>query len=149
MKIELIDLSEENMKQCFKLKVSDNQMQYIATNEDSWKTAKENVKVARPFVIYCDGNIVGFTMFAFDEEYEDPNDRYWLWRFMIDENLQGNGYGTAALQVIIQYFREHGANHIRLSTKETNRTALYMYRKAGFRDTGEMNDEEIILQLYL
>lgn len=88
MKIELIDLSEENMKQCFELKVADNQMQYIASNEDSWKTAKENVKVARPFVIYCDENIVGFTMFAFDEEYEDPNDRDWLWRFMIDENLQ-------------------------------------------------------------
>lgn len=49
---------------------------------------KENEKVARPFAIYC------------DEKYEYPNDRYWLWRFMIDENLQGNGYGTAALQVI-------------------------------------------------
>ena len=88
-------------------------------------------------------------MFAFDEKYEDSNDRYWLWRFMIDENLQGNGYGTAALQVIIKYFREHGANNIRLSTKETNTTALSMYRKAGFRDTGEMNDEEIVLQLNL
>ena len=71
------------------------------------------------------------------------------WGFMIDEKLQGNGYGTAALQVIIQYFREHGANNIRLSTKETNTTALSMYRKAGFRDTGEMNDEEIVLQLNL
>ncbi len=28
-------------------------------------------------------------MFAFDEDYEDPDDRYWLWRFMIDEKLQG------------------------------------------------------------
>ena len=69
--------------------------------------------------------------------------------FMIDENLQGNGYGTVALQIIIKYFREHGANNIRLSTKETNTTALSMYRKAGFRDTGEMNGEEIVLQLNL
>ena len=99
--------------------------------------------------IFCNEKIVGFTMFAFDEEYDDPNDRYWLWRFMIDERLQGNGYGTVALQVIIQYFREHGANNIRLSTKETNTTALSIYRKAGFRDTGEMNDEEIVLQLDL
>ena len=149
MKIELIELTEENMQQCFDLKVASDQTQYIASNEVSWKTAKENENVARPFAIYCDGKIIGFTMFAFDEDYEDPDDRYWLWRFMIDEDSQGKGYGTAALRVIIQYFKDHGANNIRLSTKETNTNALAMYRKAGFRDTGEMNGEEIVLQLDL
>ena len=53
------------------------------------------------------------------------------------------------VQVIIQYFKDHGANNIRLSTKETNFNALSIYRKAGFRDTGEMNEEEIVLQLDL
>ena len=149
MRIELIELSENDLEQCFGLKVAPNQMQYIASNKASWKAAKENEKVARPFAIYCDGKMVGFTMFAFDEDYEDPNDRYWLWRFMIDESLQGKGYGTAALKVIIQYFKDHGANNIRLSTKETNTYALSMYRKAGFHDAGEMNDEEIVLQIDL
>ena len=149
MKIKLINLSEDNIQQCLEMKAASDQMQYIASNKDSWKAAKENEKVARPFAIYCEDKMVGFTMFAFDEDYEDPNDRYWLWRFMIDEGLQGKGYGTAALQVIIQYFRDHGANNIRLSTKETNTHALSMYRKAGFHDTGEMNDEEIVLQMDL
>ena len=149
MKIELLDLTEDNIKQCFELNVARDQVQYIASNEASWETAKANKKVARPFAIYCDGIMVGFAVFAFDEEYENPNDRFWLWRFMIDENHQGNGYGTAALQVIIQYFREHGANNIRLSTKETNTTALSVYRKAGFHDTGEINGEEIVLELRL
>ena len=147
MKIELRELTEENLQECFKLKVAENQKQYIDSNENSWNAAKENADVARPFAIYCDGEMIGFTMFAFDEEYEDPNDRYWLWRFMIDESLQGKGYGKAALEVIIQYFKEHGANNIRLSTKETNVGALSLYHRAGFRDTGEMNDEEIVLQL--
>lgn len=49
MKIELIDLTEENMRQCFEMRVASNQKQYIASNEDSWKTAKENEKVARTF----------------------------------------------------------------------------------------------------
>ena len=149
IKTELVPLTEDNMKQCFELKVAGRQTQYIASNEDSWNTAKENEKVARPFAVYCDEKMVGFTMFAFDEDYGDPDDRYWLWRLMIDEKLQGNGYGTAALQVIIQYFRDHGANNIRLSTKESNTNALSLYRKAGFRDTGEMNGEEIVLQLDL
>ncbi len=149
MKIELIELSEGNLEQCFDLKVAREQTQYIASNADSWNTSKENIDVARPFAIYCDGNMVGFTMFAFDENYPDPNDRYWLWRLMIDESLQEKGYGTAALEEIVRYFREHGANNIRLSTKETNVNALAMYRKAGFRETGEMNDDEIVLQLDL
>ena len=149
MNIGLRQITEENMQQCFDLKVSSDQTQYIAPNEDSWNTAQENRDVARPFAIYCDDNMVGFTMFAFDEDYEDPKDRYWLWRFMIDKSLQGKGYGTAALQVIIQYFREHGANNIRLSTKDTNLNALTMYHKAGFRDSGELNGEEIVLQLNL
>ena len=149
MKIELCDLSEENLQQCFNLKVADGQTQYIASNKDSWQTANENKTVARPFALCCDGKVVGFTMFAVDENYADPNDRYWLWRFMIDESLQGKGYGTAALQVIIQYFKDHGANNIRLSTKDTNLHALSVYHKAGFKETGEMNGEEIVLQLDL
>ena len=147
MNIELRKITEDNKQQCFALKVAADQAQYTATNEESWNAALENADVARPFAIYCDGEMVGFTMFAFDEEYEDPDDRYWLWRFMIDESLQGKGYGTAALQVIIKYFKDSGANNIRLSTKETNTNALSMYRKAGFCDTGEMNDEEIVLKL--
>ena len=147
MTIELIKLSEEILQQCFELKVASDQSQYIASNSDSWNTAREKGNVARPFAIYCDGEMVGFTMFAFDEDYEDPDNRYWLWRFMIDEKLQGKGYGTAALKVIIQYFIDHGANNIRLSTKETNTKALSLYHKAGFHDTGEMNDGEIVLQL--
>ena len=40
MEIELKKLTDENMKQCFELKVIKDQMQYIASNEDSWKAAK-------------------------------------------------------------------------------------------------------------
>jgi diamine N-acetyltransferase len=149
MLVELITLTEPILQQCFELKVASDQTQYIASNSDSLAAAKENEKVARPFAIYCDGEMVGFTMFAFDEDYEDPDDRYWLWRFMIDEKQQGKGCGTAALRVIIQYFKEHGANNIRLSTKETNIKALSLYHKAGFYDTGEMNNAEIVLQLDL
>ncbi|MBP5745546.1 MAG: GNAT family N-acetyltransferase [Lachnospiraceae bacterium] len=149
MKTELKELTNDNLKQCFELKVDKDQMKYIASNEDSYKDAKENADVARPFAIYHEGKMVGFAMFAFDELYEDPLDRYWLWRFMIDRDHQGKGIGSEALKTIIGYFKDNGANNIRLSTKEDNTKALNLYRKAGFYDTGEMNDEEIVLQLDL
>ncbi len=66
MNVELIDLTEENLQQCFGLKVASDQKQYIASNEDSWNTAKENKGIACPFAIYSDGKMIGFTMFAFD-----------------------------------------------------------------------------------
>lgn len=52
MNVNLIPLSDDNKEQCFKLKVAENQMQYIVSNEASFKSAKENLKIARPFVIY-------------------------------------------------------------------------------------------------
>ena len=55
MKVELVSLTDENLKECFGLKVAKDQAQYIASNEDSWNAAKENADVARPFAIYCDG----------------------------------------------------------------------------------------------
>ena len=147
--IELKSIDDTNKENVILLEVADNQKQYISPNKISLQDAMENQEVARTFAIYADGKLVGFTMFAFDLEYEDPNDRYWLWRFMIDKNLQGRGYGSAALKMIIEYFRNNGAGYIKLSTKETNHTALSLYRKAGFRENGEMNGEEIVLQLDL
>lgn len=93
MKIELREITEENKEECFSLKVSPAQSEYIASNEASLKEAEENAEVARSFAIYADNRMVGFTMFAFDENNEDPDDKYWLWRFMIDKALQGKGYG--------------------------------------------------------
>ena len=149
MRIILTEIHSANRAECIALRVSQAQAPYIASNEDSLREAEECPEIARPFGIYEEETMVGFAMFAFDLQYEDPDDRYWLWRFMIDENLQGRGYGTQALQEIIEYFRSHGADHIRLSTKESNFGALSLYRKAGFRETGELNDGEIVLKLKL
>ncbi len=149
MKITLKKIKEQNMEECFSLKVNPAQSEYIASNEDSLNEARENAEIARPFAIYADDKMIGFTMFAWDENNEDPEDKYWLWRFMIDKSLQGKGYGHLALKEIIQYFKDNGADIITLSTKPSNKTALSLYYQFGFEENGEMNDEEIILKLYL
>lgn len=149
MQAELRKIDNVNIEECIALSVTEEQAQYIAPNQDSLKDANDNPAVARPFAIYVANRMVGFTMFAFDEDYEDPGDRYWLWRFMIDKDLQGRGYGRAALKAIIDYFKEQGVGYIKLSTKESNSKAISLYRKFGFKENGEMNDEEIVLQLAL
>ena len=151
MNLELRAIDDTNRTAVALLEVTDSQKQYIASNRSSLETAakEEYSAIARPFAIYADGKIVGFTMFAFDLTSSDPNDRYWLWRFMIDKNSQGHGYGSYALETIIDYFKSHGADHILLSTKESHVLALSLYHKYRFAETGEMNEEEIILRLIL
>ena len=149
MKISLEKITEQNKQECFALTVTPAQTKYIASNEDSLKEAQMNEGIARPFAIYADDRMVGFAMFAWDEGNEEPDDKYWLWRFMIDKSFQGNGFGHSALKKIIQYFRDHGADIITLSTKPSNQTALSLYHQFGFQENGKMNDEEIILKLYL
>ena len=149
MQAELRKIDSSNEKACIALRVADDQAQYIASNEASLAAAGQNPAVARPFAIYIDNEPAGFTMFAFDEDCEDPAGRYWLWRFMIDKDLQGRGYGSAALTAVIGYFKAHGADSIRLSTKAGNRNAISLYRRFGFRENGEMNGEEIVLELSL
>ena len=147
MIIELRPLDDSNIEACRKLKVSEKQVVYIASNDKSIADAADNAKVARPFAIYADGSVVGFTMFAFEPDYEDPDDRYWLWRFMIDERYQGCGYGRKALELIITYFKEHGATNIRLSTKAGNQKAIHLYESFGFAANGDMNGEETVFEL--
>ena len=152
MKIRLEPVSDKNREAVLKLTVREDQP-FVAPNDVSLRQADEaNAEdhgVARPFVIYADDKLVGFCMFAFDPEEEDPDDRYWLWRFMIDKSEQGKGYGQAALAEIIKYFRDNGADQLWLSTEPENECGVHVYHKAGFKETGDIDDGEAVFALML
>ena len=152
MSIKLVPVNDDNREAVLALSVRDDQP-FVAPNDVSLRQAAEaNAEqpgVARPFAIYADGRLVGFCMFAFSPEEEDPDDRYWLWRFMIDKNEQGKGYGQAALQEIIRYFKDNGADMLYLSTEPENEHGLHIYHKAGFRETGIISDGEAVLMRML
>ena len=109
IKIKLEPINDTNREAVLALTVREDQP-FVAPNDVSLRQAgeanAEQPGVARPFAIYADEKLVGFCMFVFNPEEEDEDDRYWLWRFMIDRREQGKGYGQAALQEIIKYFKE-------------------------------------------
>ena len=152
MKIKLVPIDDTNREAVLALSVREDQP-FVATNEVSLKQAAETEAeapgVARPFAIYADDKLVGFCMFAFDPEAEDAEGRYWLWRFMIDKDEQDKGYGQAALEEIMKYFRNNGADRLYLSTEPENERGLHVYHKAGFRETGAINDGEAVLMRML
>ena len=152
MSIKLMPIIDDNRDAVLSLSVREDQP-FVAPNDVSLRQADEaNAEqpgVARPFAIYADEKLVGFCMFAFDPEEEDEDDRYWLWRFMIDKNEQDKGYGQAALREIIQYFRDNGADRLFLSTEPENERGLHIYHKAGFRETGIIEDDEAVMMRML
>ena len=152
MKISLVSIDETNREAVIALSVREDQP-FVAPNDYSLKQADEtNAKhhgVARPFAIYADDRLVGFCMFAFDPEAEDEDDRYWLWRFMIDKSEQGKGYGQAALTEIIKYFRDNSADRLHLSTEPENEIGMHIYHKFGFRKTGKIEDGEAEMMQFL
>ena len=152
MSIRLMPINDDNRDAVLSLSVREDQP-FVAPNDVSLRQADEanaeNPGVARPFAIYADDRLVGFCMFAFDPEEEDEDDRYWLWRFMIDKNEQDKGYGQAALQEIIKYFRDNGADRLFLSTEPENERGLHIYHKAGFRETGIIEDDEAVMMRML
>ena len=143
MKITLEKITDKN--EVLSLSVSEEQKRFIATNARSLEQAAET-PFAEAFVIRADGAAVGFALLVFEDEYEDDLDRYWLWRFMIDERYQRRGYGRAALCEIIRLFESRGAKNVRLSTKPDNTRALSLYRSAGFLENGQKNGEETVLE---
>jgi diamine N-acetyltransferase len=97
-------------------------------------------------VIYAAETPVGFLMLYDDLEEE----RYYLWRFMIDARYQKLGYGRKAMQLLIEHVKTRpGARHLFLSCVPEEVGPEPFYQKFGFERTGKMHgiEAEMCLEL--
>ena len=100
----------------------------------------------KPMAVSLDDRVVGFMMWAID-----PDDgSCWLGGILIDQGVQGRGYGTRAVRAAIDLLREkHGVSEFALSYEPENTVARHIYRSIGFRETGETEGEEVVARLTL
>ncbi len=99
-----------------------------------------------PLAVLTGDGVVGFLMWAVD-----PADGFcWLGGVMIDQGVQGRGYGKAAMRAALAYLHhEHGHTHFALSYHPTNAVAAHLYRGLGFQETGEQEDDEVVARFVL
>ena len=77
-----------------------------------------------------DGNLIGFTMFGWNEEEEF----YELCRIMIDRTMQNKGYGTQAERLAVQYvFETLNIPVLYADTILPNVRSQHVLEKVGFR----------------
>ena len=143
--ISIKEVTLDNLRAVLDLKVADHQVGFVADNARSiaWSRYIPNLI---PSAIYSGEQLVGFALYG-DWGEEKPG-CWGIARFMIDESLQGKGYGKAAMQEIIRLIKEMAPNvrSITLSYVPENDVARKLYAAVGFKETGEMWGDEVAAQ---
>jgi len=143
--ITLKKISSDTVRDICKLEVSESQRKFVATNALSIAQAYFEEK-AWFRAIYNDETPVGFVMLYVDTEKPE----YFLWRYMIDKEYQGENYGLDAMKLVIDHVRSlPNASEFKLSFVPGEGDPSGFYAKLGFVETDEWEDDEKIMVLKL
>ena len=146
--VELKPITEDNFIDAFNLKLAPGQDEFVSHPIRSLAQAYVYRDQCQPFGIYADGKMVGYVMVIYD--YDVPD--YDVWHMMIDESMQGRGYGSEALDRVIDYIKSKpfgDSGRIALTVNKENPTARKLYEQKGFAATGIEDEDEVELVLTL
>ncbi len=152
MSISLRPITQDNFEHFIDLEVHEHQRLYLASNVFSIAEASFFPHYTTRG-IFADEIPVGFLMYvaALPEE-ASKHGEYYIWRFMLDKQFQGQGYGRAALQLLLEELRaKEDARKIIISYAPDNLVAKHFYASLGFVETvvGEDGEMEAVLDLFL
>jgi diamine N-acetyltransferase len=82
-------------------------------------------------------------------EPDADRDAAYLWRLMIGAEFQGKGYGGAALTQAIAQARAWGCPRLTAHVADEPHSNMGFYARYGFRNTGKIEDDEVVIVLDL
>jgi diamine N-acetyltransferase len=146
--VSLRPITAETVRTITSLSVSDSQQGFVAPNAVSLAQALFAPE-AWYRAIYLGDEPVGFVMLE-DDSLRSPrpeNPEVGVWRFMVDARFQGRGIGRAALLQVIEHVRSKGLfETLQLSYVPGPGCPEPFYLGLGFRHTGKIDNDEIILE---
>jgi len=146
--VQLRKITEENFIDAFHLKLAPGQERFVSNPIRSLAQAYVYRDQCQPFGIYDGDTMVGYVMVIYD--YDIPE--YDIWHMMIDASKQGLGYGSAAMDRVLEYIgtKPFGpSDRVTLTCNKENPRALKLYQSRGFAGTGEEDGDEIELSMTL
>lgn len=146
MAITLRPITEDNFIDAFNLKLKDGQERFVSHPIRSLAQAYVYRDQCQPSGIYSGGLMVGYVMVIYDRDVPE----YDIWHMMIDGSQQGNGFGKAALELVLNYIKGKpfgDSGRVALTSNKDNPAALNLYKSFGFELTGGEDDDEIELAL--
>jgi diamine N-acetyltransferase len=157
--ITLRKITLENRRAIFNLEVSEEQRRFVASNLSSVASCyvlATNGGHPFPLAIYSDEQPVGFVMLTYGiTGYDEPSiaeNNYCILRLMIDKQYQNRGYGREGMKKILEFIRTFPAGPAQycwIPYKPDNVAAKKLYDSFGFRDNGEIFNNESITVLRL
>ena len=98
-----------------------------------------------PLAVYDDDELIGFVSY---EKETKPKNTYDILVVVIRSELQGRGLGRLTMEKFIEYLFDLGdCDVITLNFNPENDRAESLYKSFGFKETGKMFGDEIILEL--
>lgn len=143
--ITLREITMDNFHDVINIKITDEDKHMVASNTYSLAEAFAD-KVSVPRAIYKDQTLIGFIMY----DYNQKNQTGYISRLMISTNEQGKGYGTAALNIVVNELKSiPNIKKIEISYFPSNDKARKSYAKVGFIETDEIDDGELVAKIDL
>ncbi len=97
-------------------------------------------------VIYADNTPVGMALYYDLDELHAYN----LSQLFIDARYQGRGYSTEAVRLLLQRLKTDGKfEKVVLCYVDGDEAAQRLYEALGFRPTGEVEEDEIVMERML
>jgi len=143
-------ITRDTLSQILRLKVAPNQQHLVAPNAVTVAEAAYEQPGAYVWGMWDGTDAVGLIAMIDPREYkhlepgDDPGGAY-IWRLMIAANLQGNGYGRAAIELCLAQARTWGLPRLATSVVDSPDSNIGFYEKLGFIRTGAFVDDEIVL----
>ena len=150
-RVSLQAITDKNREAVVSLSVSENQRVFVADNAKTMRQAGEAPE-AWLRAIYADDDAVGLVLVHDEHLREQPRESgyYFLWRLMIDHRFQKSGYGSRALDLVVNYVRSRPHARRLLSSYHAGPGGPEaFYLRYGFRPTGNIVEGEVEIELSL
>ena len=149
--VTLREITADTVRAVIALSVAEDQKGFVAPNAVSLSEALF-APAAWYRAIHLGDELVGFVMLD-DQSLLSPlpaRPEVFVWRFMVDARFQGRGIGRAALLQIIAHVRGKGLfETLQLSYVPGPGCPEPFYLGLGFRHTGRLEGDEVVLELPL
>ena len=144
---EIRPVTKENWQSLIKLKVRDDQKNFVASNlysiaQSHFGDEFEGHWDLFAYGIYEDDTPVGFLMYGLN--FAHPAQQAYIQRLMVDGKFQGKGYGRFGMQKMLEIFRaEERVKEVSISYEPENDVARKLYASLDFVETGRIIEDEV------